>query len=173
MKIRVKYKNFSGSNCYMSTINQYCIDDVLNAARKQGVSDVHITVGAPPTFRIDGRLVKQSAYSPVDKETAERLVYSMLLDSQKCDFESNNQLDFSYPHSEAGCFRVNIYRQKGNVAAAMRCIPYIIPTAEELNIPKYIEKYFSVNQGLILVTGPTGCGKSTTMAAMSAHVCIL
>jgi twitching motility protein PilT len=140
------------------------IDAILHKAVQRKASDVHITAGLPPVFRIDGHL------APLDEERvvpaiSQRLVYSMLTDQQKQAFEENFELDFSYGVAGVGRFRVNIFLQRGSVGAVMRSIPSKIPSLDELRMPKILKQLTLKPRGLILVTGPTGCGKSTTLAA--------
>lgn len=140
------------------------IDEILTKAVQRKASDVHITAGLPPVLRIDGRLV------PMDIErvipaTSQKLIYSMLTDQQKQSFEENFELDLSYGVSGLGRFRVNIFLQRGSVGAVMRSIPSKVPSLDDLRIPKVVKTLTLKPRGLILVTGPTGCGKSTTLAA--------
>lgn len=142
----------------------YDIDEVLHKVVQRKASDLHLTAGLPPVLRIDGRLV------PMDEERitpafSQKLVYAMLTDQQKQAFEENFELDFSYGVSGLGRFRVNVFLQRGSVGAVMRAIPSKIPTLDELRMPKVIKALTLKPRGLILVTGPTGCGKSTSQAA--------
>ncbi|MEW5945656.1 MAG: type IV pilus twitching motility protein PilT [bacterium] len=140
------------------------IDELLHKAVQRRASDVHITAGLPPVLRIDGRLVP-SEYDRVLPPTSQKLIYSMLTDQQKQAFEENLELDFSYGVAGLGRFRVNIFLQRGSIGAVMRSIPSKIPTLDELRIPGVVKNLTMKPRGLILVTGPTGCGKSTTLAA--------
>lgn len=140
------------------------IDELLQKAVQRQASDVHITAGLPPIYRIDGRLVP-TEYARVIPTSSQKLIYSMLTDQQKQAFEENFELDFSYGVAGLGRFRVNIFLQRGSIGAVMRSIPSKIPTLDELRIPAIVKNLIQKPRGLILVTGPTGCGKSTTLAA--------
>ena len=105
--------------------------DLLKAAVAKRASDLHVTVGRPPVLRIDGELVDMD-YDPLDHDNAQRLIYSILNHHQRESFEDNFDMDFAYEHSQIGRFRVNLYRQKGLVGAALRIIPSVIPSLEEL-----------------------------------------
>lgn len=128
-------------------------------------SDLHVTVSSPPQLRIDGRLVplKTSDLSP--KETRQ-LCYSVLTDAQKQKFEEQNELDFSFGVKELGRFRANVYKQRGAVAGAFRAIPHEIRGIEDLGLPSVVGDLSEKQRGLVLVTGPTGSGKSTSLAAI-------
>ncbi|MGB9586569.1 MAG: type IV pilus twitching motility protein PilT, partial [Armatimonadota bacterium] len=153
------------------------IDDLLRLVVERGGSDLHIAVGIPPVIRIDGQLVPVN-YERLTAQDTQRLCYDILSDEQIQRFESTLELDFSYSVSKVSRFRVNVYRDKGTVAAAFRVIPARIPTIRELGLPLILEDLTRKPRGLILVTGPTGSGKSTTLAAMinqinserSAHI---
>ena len=140
------------------------IDELLHKAVQRKASDVHITAGLPPVFRIDGRLVP-SDEERVTPSISQRLIYSMLTDQQKQAFETNFELDFSYGVAGLGRFRVNIFLQRGSIGAVMRSIPSKIPSHDDLRIPQIVKKICQKPRGLVLVTGPTGSGKSTTLAA--------
>lgn len=140
------------------------IDELLHKAVQRKASDVHITAGLPPVFRIDGRLVP-SDEERVTPSISQKLIYSMLTDQQKQAFEANFELDFSYGVAGLGRFRVNIFLQRGSIGAVMRSIPSKIPTLDDLRVPQVVKKITQKPRGLVLVTGPTGSGKSTTLAA--------
>lgn len=139
--------------------------DLLKMAVEKRASDLHITVGRPPVFRIDGELVDMD-HEPLDSETTRRLIYSFLTHQQREAFEDDLELDFAYEQHQIGRFRVNLYRQKGFAGVALRIIPSVIPSLEELNLPKIIAELAMLPSGLVIITGPSGCGKSTTLAAM-------
>jgi twitching motility protein PilT len=141
------------------------IDELLALVPKNRASDLHLTAGLPPMLRIDGRLVP-TQYEKLTPHECQRLVYSMLTDRQKQKFEETLELDLSYGVAGIGRFRVNVYWQRGSVGAAMRAIPAQVPSAEELNLPPLVRELAYLPRGLILVTGPTGSGKSTTQACM-------
>lgn len=141
------------------------IDDLLRAMHEKGASDLHLAVGIPPIIRVDGGLVPL----PWDKmapQDAQRIIYDILTDERIQHFETQLELDFSYQLGRTARFRVNVFRDKGNVAAAFRQIPQKIPTIRDLNLPPILEELTKLPRGLVLVTGPTGSGKSTTLAAM-------
>ena len=141
------------------------IDDLLRGMVDKGSSDLHIAVGIPPIVRVDGGLVPL-AFDRVSPQDSQRLIYDILSDEQIQRFETDLELDFSYQMARIARFRVNVYRDKGNVASAFRQIPQRIPTLKELGLPPILEELTKLPRGLILVTGPTGSGKSTTLAAM-------
>lgn len=141
------------------------IDDLLREMIEKGASDLHICVGVPPVIRIDGHLI-QLNYEKFGPVHTQRMMYDILSDEQIQRFEDTWELDFSYSLQNVARFRVNIFRDKGNVAAAFRTIPMKIPTIKELGLPAVLESIARRPRGLVLVTGPTGSGKSTSLAAM-------
>ncbi len=141
------------------------IDDLLRAMVEKGSSDLHVAVGIPPIIRVDGALLPL-AFEKVSSQDAQRLIYDILTDEQIQRFETELELDFSYQLARIARFRVNVFRDKGNVALAFRQIPQKIPTLKDLNLPAVLEDLTRLPRGLVLVTGPTGSGKSTTLAAM-------
>lgn len=141
------------------------IDDLLRIVVEKGGSDLHVAVGIPPVIRVDGQLLPTN-YERVDPQTSQRLIYDILTDEQIQRFETNLELDFSYSLARMSRFRVNVFRDRGNVAMAFRVIPARVPTLKELQLPAVLEELTRLPRGLILVTGPTGSGKSTTLAAM-------
>jgi len=132
---------------------------------EKGASDLHITTGTPPQLRIDGQLVplKMPPLTPVDTK---RLCYSILTEEQKIRFEERNELDLSFGVKNLSRFRANIFVQRGAVAGAFRTIPFKILTFEELGLPPVVKDLANRPRGLVLVTGPTGSGKSTTLASI-------
>ena len=128
-------------------------------------SDLHITVGSPPVCRVDGKLVKM-AYDILTPEATKKLAYSIMNEKQRLKFETSSELDLSFGIEQMSRFRCNVFMQRGNVAVALRQIPYKIRTFEELGLPKVIADMAKLPRGLVLVTGPTGSGKSTTLAAI-------
>jgi len=138
---------------------------LLKTMIEKGASDLHITVGSPPRLRIDGRLVplKTEALTPIDTK---QLCYSVLTDQQKHVFEEENELDLSFGVKSLARFRANIFVKRGTVAAAFRQIPFEIKTLDTLGAPEVLKDIARKPRGLVLVTGPTGSGKSTTLAAM-------
>lgn len=141
------------------------VDELLHLVVKQKASDLHVAVGLPPVLRVHGKLL-QAPYDTFSAAVSQRMVYDILTDEQIQKFESSYELDFSYALGRTSRFRVNVFRDRGTVAAAFRVIPTQIPTIADLNLPAIIEKLTHITRGLILVTGPTGSGKSTTLAAM-------
>lgn len=141
------------------------VDDLLRIVVEKGGSDLHLSVGVPPIIRVDGQLLPTN-YEKVTPQESQRLVYDILTDDQIQRFETTFELDFSYSLQRLSRFRVNIYRDRGNVASAFRVIPSRIPTLRDLSLPPVLEELTRLPRGLILVTGPTGSGKSTTLAAM-------
>ena len=141
------------------------LHQLLKLMIEKGASDLHITTGTPPQLRIDGKLVPldMPPLTPVDTK---QLCYSVLTDAQKHKFEEENELDLSFGIKGLSRFRANIFMQRGAVAGAFRQIPYKILSFEELGLPPVVEKLTKLPRGLVLVTGPTGAGKSTTLAAM-------
>jgi twitching motility protein PilT len=141
------------------------VDDLLRMVVERGASDLHLAVGIPPVLRIDGKLYPTS-FNLLTGQESQRLVYDILTDEQIQRFESALELDFSYSLGKVSRFRVNCYKDKNTVATAFRVIPAKIPTIRELGLPILLEELTRKPRGLILVTGPTGSGKSTTLAAM-------
>lgn len=139
--------------------------ELLETAVKRNASDLHITEGLPPILRIDGELVPLDNH-PLTSEDTERLVYSILTDRQRVEFEEELELDFSLSIPGLSRFRVNVHRQKGNVEAAIRTVSLEIRSIEELGLPPVVASLARKPHGLVLITGPTGMGKTTTLAAM-------
>lgn len=141
------------------------IYDLLKIMIEKGASDLHITTGSPPRLRVDGKLVPLDHPSLAPPET-KALCYSILTDAQKHRFEADNELDLSFGVKGLSRFRGNVFMQRGAVAAAFRTIPFEIKTFSELGLPEIMNDMVKKPKGLILVTGATGSGKSTTLAAM-------
>ena len=141
------------------------LHQLLKAMVEKGASDLHITTGSPPQLRIDGKLVplKTPPLTPVETK---QLCYSILTDAQKHKFEEDSELDLSFGVKGLSRFRANIYMQRGAVAGAFRTIPFKILTFQELGLPAIVADLVKKPRGLVLVTGPTGSGKSTTLASM-------
>lgn len=139
--------------------------DLLKQMIDRGASDLHITTGTPPRLRIDGKLVPLD-HPPLAPSDTKALCYSILTDAQKHKFEESNELDLSFGIKGLSRFRANIFMQRGAVAGAFRTIPFHIRTFQELGLPEIVNELVKKPRGLIVVTGPTGCGKSTTLAAM-------
>lgn len=144
----------------MNTLNE-----ILMMACEQKASDIHLTVGRPPSFRVDGAL-NPAKLEVLTGQNMESLIQPILSERHKEELEETGQTDFAYAMDGVGRFRVNVFRQKGNLAAVMRILPFQIPNPEDLGIPKAIMDMTERKRGLVLVTGPTGSGKSTTLAAL-------
>jgi twitching motility protein PilT len=138
---------------------------LLKAMIEKGASDLHITTGSPPQLRIDGKL-HPLKMPPLSPQETKQLTYSVLTDAQKHRFEETNELDLSFSVQKLSRFRGNIFVQRGNVAGAFRAIPFKIKTFEELDLPAVVTELARKPRGLLLVTGPTGSGKSTTLASI-------
>jgi len=145
------------------------INILLKEVMDLGASDLHITVAISPTVRIHGDLVEMD-YPKLRPEDTERLCNQILTDHHREIFEKNGEVDLSYTFSGLGRFRVNVYRQRNSMAMALRAIPTEIPTLEQLNLPDVFHTLASKRRGIILVTGPTGSGKSTSLAAMINYI---
>jgi twitching motility protein PilT len=141
------------------------LHQLLKAMVEKGASDLHVTTGSAPQLRVDGDLVplKMAPLTPVETK---QLCYSILTDAQKHSFEENNELDLSFGVKGLSRFRANIFMQRGAVAGAFRTIPFKILTFQELGLPPVVAELSKKPRGLILVTGPTGSGKSTTLASI-------
>ena len=145
------------------------IDSLLKLGLAQGCSDVHLAVGVPPMLRMNGDLMPIK-FRELSNTELENYVMEILSDSQKDHFGSGKDLDFSYVSEEGGRFRVNLFRKDTGVGAVFRYIPNEVPTLEGLDIPDVIRDFCDFHQGMVLVTGSTGTGKSTTLAAMINHL---
>ena len=141
------------------------IQQLLELTVQRGASDLHLVVGSPPMVRVHGQLFPVPGAEPVSAQEMTSLLLPLLSPTQKNIYETNFELDFSFQFSSQARFRVNFYKQKGNPAAALRLLPARIRTLEELGLPVVVSKLTDLEQGFILVTGPTGHGKSTTLAA--------
>jgi twitching motility protein PilT len=145
------------------------IDELLRLVVEKRGSDLHLAAGVPPVTRIDGQLYATN-YESLSEFEVQRMVYAILTDEQIRVFETDYELDCSYHLRNVSRFRVNVYRDRGAVAGAFRVIPSKIPTIRELGLPLVLEDISRRQRGLVLVTGPTGSGKSTTLAAMIGQV---
>ncbi|MHC8495459.1 MAG: type IV pilus twitching motility protein PilT [Actinomycetes bacterium] len=142
------------------------LDDLLVYLLKCAGSDLHLSVKSPPMVRVHGSLEPIEGYDALTGQQLQELVYSMLTDRQKQRFEENKELDLAYELPGAARFRVNIMQQQGSVGAVMRAIPWEIKPLEVLQLPETLADFSQLPRGLVLVTGPTGSGKSTTLAAI-------
>lgn len=131
----------------------------------QGASDLHLTVGVPPEFRLQGKMVKVKA-NPLTAAEVKDLCYSVLTDAQKSHFERSLELDFSFGVKDISRFRANLFHQRGSVGGVFRRIPLEIPDFDNLGLPQILKRVIRAPNGLVLVTGPTGSGKTTSLAAM-------
>jgi len=146
------------------------LNEILRAAAKHGASDVHLKVGLPPVFRINGKLVPlkvPESLKPADLEAMTEVVFQ---EGQKERFEQRHELDCAYGVPGLGRFRVNVFQQRGTIGIVMRLVPVGVRTFEDLHLPKVMEKIALEERGLVLCTGTTGCGKSTTLAAMVQYI---
>ncbi len=144
---------------------QISVRELLEEMVKRGASDLHITVNSPPVVRVDGKL-QRLPYDPLTADMAKRMAYSIMTERQKQRFEEEWEVDLSFGLEGLARFRVNIFLQRGNVAIAIRVIPVRIKSFEELMLPPVISTLSDYPHGLVLITGPTGSGKSTTLAAL-------
>jgi twitching motility protein PilT len=140
--------------------------DVLTRMAEERASDVHLSSGFCPAIRVRGKIVPLEEYAPLTPQQTRDTVYSLLNDDQRKRFESHKQLDLAYAVPGVARFRVNCFFQRGSVSAAFRRIPHEIPKLDELGLPRVLEELTRKPRGLVLVTGPTGSGKSTSLAAM-------
>ena len=138
---------------------------LLNVVVEKGASDLHITAGAPPALRVDGKLYKLKTKPLTPSETQE-IAYSLMTEKQRKKFETDNEVDLSFKWKDKGRFRANFFRQQGAVAGALRIIPTDILPLSKLGLPPAVDAIIDRPNGLVLVTGPTGSGKSTTLAAI-------
>ncbi|OGE29575.1 type IV pili twitching motility protein PilT [Candidatus Daviesbacteria bacterium RIFCSPHIGHO2_01_FULL_40_11] len=141
------------------------IQQLLDLTIQRNASDLHLSVGFPPTLRIHGELITVPGETPTSPEQIESLIRPLLTDLQSNIYKQVFELDFSFEFEKRARFRVNLFRQKGYPAVALRLIPYRIPIMEELGFPPVVNKLVDLKQGFILVAGPTGHGKSTTLAS--------
>jgi len=142
------------------------ITELLTKMIEARASDLHIIVGAPPTIRLDGELSPLPDCDKLDPKEAQELIYSVMNEAQIAEFETDNECDLSFGIEKLSRFRLNVYRNRGSVAAAFRGIPFRIKTIEDLQLPSVVGDLAFRHQGLVLVCGPTGSGKSTTLAAI-------
>ena len=150
----------------MAETTQPRIEVLLEEVIKKKASDLHLQVGLNPTLRVDGSLTPISGTDVLTEETVEALIFAILDDDQKQILLKDKEFDFSFAFGDLGRFRVNAFHERGNLAAALRLIPNEILTIEQLGLPAIMTKMADYPRGLVLVTGPTGSGKSTTLAAL-------
>jgi twitching motility protein PilT len=149
-----------GGRMIQSGLNDYLFDAI-----RLGASDLHVTVGVPPMVRVNGK-VQPLDYPPFTASVTRELIYDILTSDQRQRLENDLELDFAYTLPRTARFRVNVYFQRGSLGAALRMVPHEIKGFDELGLPKAVEDMTEKPRGLVLVTGPTGSGKSTTLAAM-------
>ena len=145
---------------------QLRIEVLLEEVVKRRASDLHLQVGLPPMLRVDGELIPFAGYNPMDEAAVESLVFAILDQDQRQILTKDKEFDFSFAFGTLGRFRVNAFHERGNVAAALRLIPNEIKTIAELGLPNTVIDFANFPRGLVLITGPTGSGKSTTLAAL-------
>lgn len=145
-------------------------DELMQAVFKQGASDLHMTVGRRPTLRVDGNLIELAKFPVITPDAAKDFISEILSAPQRERFLQEKELDFSYSYKDKGRFRVNVFFQKGFMGAALRLIPAKIKTPEELNLPPMLLEFVQRPQGFLLVVGPTGHGKSTTLASLVDYI---
>lgn len=146
------------------------INELLKSVVSQGASDLHIKVGSPPIIRVNGELMPMTGEQKLSQEDALKIAFSVMSPGQREIYKKKSDIDLAYSVPGLGRFRCNVFIQRGAVGIVFRVIPVKIPTAEELNLPDVIKKIALEPRGLILVTGTTGSGKSTTLAAMIDHI---
>ena len=149
--------------------SEVTIEQIMGGAKDAGASDVHITVGISPKMRVNGKLMVMPfpVLLPVDTK---RICDSMMNDKQKEHFEEKGEWDFSYSIPQMGRYRVNAFRQRGSVAMVLRLVGTVVPTPESLSLPPSVIDLYKMKRGLVLVTGPTGSGKSTTLASLVGKI---
>jgi twitching motility protein PilT len=145
------------------------MQDLLTLLSEKKASDLHLTPGVPPMLRVDGSMLA-TEYDKLTPDMTQKLIYSLLTDTQKDKFEANNELDLSFGIKGLGRVRMNVFRQRGSVSAALRSIPTKILSFDELKLPPVIYEIMKLKKGLVLVTGATGSGKSTTLASMIDYI---
>jgi twitching motility protein PilT len=142
------------------------IEILLEEVVKKKASDLHLQVGLPPMLRVDGELIPIMGFDPLDEQTIETLIFAILDQDQRQILLKDKEFDFSFAFGTLGRFRVNAFHERGNLAAALRLIPNEIKTVTELGLPNVVMGFANYPRGLVLITGPTGSGKSTTLAAL-------
>jgi twitching motility protein PilT len=142
------------------------LGEFLTAVAEGGASDLHLTVGLPPMVRVHGALKPLAGYRKLSRQDLQEMIYSMLTQRQRESFEENLELDISYSLPGKARFRVNVFRQRESIGSVMRMIPFGIKTLDELGLPQSVREFAGLRRGLVLVTGITGSGKSTTLAGL-------
>ena len=142
------------------------IETLLEECVKRNASDLHIQVGLPPILRVDGALIPIAGMSILTEDVVQKLVFSTLDSEQREELAKDKEFDYSFAFGNMARFRVNAFQERGQLAAAFRLIPNKMPTLADLGLPQVVSTFANFSQGLVLVTGPTGSGKSTTLAAL-------
>jgi len=146
------------------------ITEILEDAVKSGASDIHITVGTKPRMRVDGQIREMDKFPVITPDMSKKLIFEIMRERYRKELEENGQVDFSFGVPGVGRFRVNAFYQRGTIAGVFRSLPARIPHYKELGLPERIIDLCHKSMGLVLVTGPTGSGKSTTLAAMIDYI---
>ncbi len=146
------------------------LDEILKIALKGGASDIHLKSGLPPMFRVDGALVPLKNGERLMSEDIQNMAFSIMNPVQKSRFDEYREADLAYGIPGLGRFRVNVFQQRGTVGIVFRVIPFGVKTIDQLHLPKVVEKIAEEHRGLVLVTGTTGSGKSTTLASMIEYI---
>ena len=149
--------------------SEVTIEQIMGCAKDAGASDVHITVGISPKMRVNGKLMVMPFPVLLPADT-KRICDSMMNDKQKEHFEEKGEWDFSYSIPQMGRYRVNAFRQRGSVAMVLRIVGTVVPTPESLSLPPSVIELYKMKRGLVLITGPTGSGKSTTLASLVGKI---
>jgi twitching motility protein PilT len=150
--------------------NNVSLDAIAQEAVKTNASDIHVIAGAPPSLRVDGKIIYLTQFPVLLPKDTQALAYSIMNEKQRRTFEEKLEVDFSVGMKGIGRFRVNVYSQRGTVAAALRRLPYEIKPMEELGLIPSVKQLCHKSMGLVLVTGPTGSGKTTTLASMIDYI---
>ena len=146
------------------------LNEILQVALRGGASDIHLKAGLPPMFRVDGSLVPLKDGKRLPPEEVARMAFGIMNEYQRDKFKNSNEVDLAYGVPGLGRFRVNVFQQRGTLGAVLRVIPFKVMTIRDLFLPPVLESIALEERGLILVTGTTGSGKSTTLAAMIDHI---
>jgi len=146
------------------------INELLKALVEAGGSDLHLRVGIPPVFRVDGRLIRQNDFPIIKENDTLKIFEQITTEEQRERFYNDKELDFAHALSDFARFRINVLWQRKTISIACRMVPFEVPTIDDLELPQICKNLILQPRGLILVTGPTGVGKSTTMAAMVRHL---
>lgn len=148
-------------------MNNLVLEDVLKIAAEKNASDIHLTAGKPVVLRIDGEITELQGANVTPKDI-EEFAYPLFQDNPRLkeEFDQNGEVDFSFSLKGQSRIRVNVFRQRGSMAVAMRLLPFCIPTPKELGLPEAVQEFCHLQRGLVLVTGATGSGKSTTLASL-------